>query len=1022
MRKRLLFILLFFPLFAFTQTINLGVSKDLKWAEWMYETIEFKDDCTILKGFFIPSKNGCWVRSNMDETLEANGKKYRIIFTTLPINRHPRKIFKGGSKVYFEEHFEPIFSTGGSVKLTTHDISFAIPLKKRELTTPYENLLPEYEKHLDSLIVKGKYNLAAYLLNQYVTEVWKYCGATAKKKIKDRIKSKYCVQDLFLNASPDEGDILSYFEDTYHRLGIEKNDNMFRQLHEIDRLQIAIRLNMNGKNMSNVLQWCESLLLAIRKYGRYNKCYENALSLYRKALVMDGQTPKIPKLDNEIIDVCSNIYIANDGLYLERLTNIASDLDFRFSKTSYEMSCGINIWKEVRDKAKQIYPNSLRYACALKEIADYNYRYKYFDVALNQYLSIDSLYPQKRNEWILEAWSNHDALTYEQSITYVDLIYKSVSRSIGYCYYKKGDIMNSVKYDYKNPYYHYELHDLETLSSLCKEAYAESMRGLKGLIKNPTIISPGSYYDEVFDIAYTPALSTLIPYFAYKTESGDLCGMAYNGALATKGFKLTAENRLRHYLKTTQDSISIRYDSRIKKEICSYQSMIKALDIGTVEKHWEIVHLQKDFISYLDSIGVLGKTYFPTWKEVRNTLKENELAIEFIEFPLWNQSKTIYVALTLRKEYEAPHLVPIATNECLDTLSDYNTYSNGLLYRLIWEPLKKELTDIDNVYFSPVGKLHILGIENAIPPISGRNMQQANFIRLSSTRELISIDSDNTNTRKAALYGGLRYSVKKETLEDCPKDSDIIYNKDNERMKQFKGSLEDISEETSIEIDSIANILINNSYVLIVFREQEGTEESFKALSGRQMTIIHVSTHGFYWDENQAEEKLNEKHMDFLQEMSAVYSEEDRALSRSGLLLSGSKSALDGYEVAQDMEDGILTAREIAKLDFDNVDLVSLSACQTGLGDLMSSEGVFGLQRGFKKAGAKSILMTLWEVDDVATRLFMTEFYRLFLSTGNKLLALKGAQQYLRNYQDEEKRKCYNNPKYWAAFILLDAN
>ena len=188
------------------------------------------------------------------------------------------------------------------------------------------------------------------------------------------------------------------------------------------------------------------------------------------------------------------------------------------------------------------------------------------------------------------------------------------------------------------------------------------------------------------------------------------------------------------------------------------------------------------------------------------------------------------------------------------------------------------------------------------------------------------------------------------------------------------------------------------------------------------MTIIHVSTHGFYWDENQAEEKLNEKHMDFLQEMSAVYSEEDRALSRSGLLLSGSKSALDGYKVAQDMEDGILTAREIAKLDFDNVDLVSLSACQTGLGDLMSSEGVFGLQRGFKKAGAKSILMTLWEVDDVATRLFMTEFYRLFLSTGNKLQALKGAQQYLRNYQDEEKRKCYNNPKYWAAFILLDAN
>ena len=81
MRIVLSFILLLFPIWIPSQTISLGVSKDLKWAEWMYETIEFKDDCTILKGFFIPSKNGCWVRSNMDETLEANGKKYRIIFT-----------------------------------------------------------------------------------------------------------------------------------------------------------------------------------------------------------------------------------------------------------------------------------------------------------------------------------------------------------------------------------------------------------------------------------------------------------------------------------------------------------------------------------------------------------------------------------------------------------------------------------------------------------------------------------------------------------------------------------------------------------------------------------------------------------------------------------------------------------------------------------------------------------------------------------------------------------------------------
>ena len=98
-----------------------------------------------------------------------------------------------------------------------------------------------------------------------------------------------------------------------------------------------------------------------------------------------------------------------------------------------------------------------------------------------------------------------------------------------------------------------------------------------------------------------------------------------------------------------------------------------------------------------------------------------------------------------------------------------------------------------------------------------------------------------------------------------------------------------------------------------------------------------------------------------------------------------------------------------------------MSACQTGLGELSSSEGVFGLQRGFKKAGVKSILMSLWDVNDESTRIFMIEFYKIYLSTGNKFSALKAAQNYLRNYMNEKGEICYDKPKFWAAFILLDA-
>ena len=75
MRKVFPFLFLLFPLCAFTQTISLGISKDREWAVWTYETIEFRDDCTILKGFFVPSGNGCYIISNMDEKLIANGKE-----------------------------------------------------------------------------------------------------------------------------------------------------------------------------------------------------------------------------------------------------------------------------------------------------------------------------------------------------------------------------------------------------------------------------------------------------------------------------------------------------------------------------------------------------------------------------------------------------------------------------------------------------------------------------------------------------------------------------------------------------------------------------------------------------------------------------------------------------------------------------------------------------------------------------------------------------------------------------------
>ena len=142
---------------------------------------------------------------------------------------------------------------------------------------------------------------------------------------------------------------------------------------------------------------------------------------------------------------------------------------------------------------------------------------------------------------------------------------------------------------------------------------------------------------------------------------------------------------------------------------------------------------------------------------------------------------------------------------------------------------------------------------------------------------------------------------------------------------------------------------------------------------------------------------------------------EDESLIRSGLYFAGSNAFLLRKDLLNYFEDGIATASEIAKLNFQDLDLVVLSACETGLGDL-EGDGVFGLQRGFKKAGANSILMSLWEVNDEATQILMTQFYKNLVSGQSKRQSLRSAQKYLREYNNG----CYHEPKYWAAFILLD--
>ena len=137
-------------------------------------------------------------------------------------------------------------------------------------------------------------------------------------------------------------------------------------------------------------------------------------------------------------------------------------------------------------------------------------------------------------------------------------------------------------------------------------------------------------------------------------------------------------------------------------------------------------------------------------------------------------------------------------------------------------------------------------------------------------------------------------------------------------------------------------------------------------------------------------------------------------LSQSGLLLAGANHVWQGESRIDGAEDGILTSKEIANLDLKDVKLVVVSTCDSGLGDVFNLTGAsYGVQHAFKKAGASKVLISLWKIDDMATSLFMKSFYRNLVGGGDYHSAIKNAQ-------NELKANGYDDPYYWAPFVLIE--
>ncbi len=485
----------------------------------------------------------------------------------------------------------------------------------------------------------------------------------------------------------------------------------------------------------------------------------------------------------------------------------------------------------------------------------------------------------------------------------------------------------------------------------------------------------------------------LSPKCAYRFPDDELMQeYAYNSALLYKNFSLSTDNLVLKLINEESFSAKPIYDKivRLKEELDTAPADQREAIAEEISQLNEKLLVELDFSTY-------GSVINSDWKDVQEHLSDSEMAIEFM-LTTDEDGEKIYLANIL-KSSGCPHSIVLCKEK--ELLAIVDLYTTPLVHNLIWMPLKEQMKDIKTVFFSPTGLIHKIAIEY-VPGEDSVNMNKKfTMCRLSSTKEIINSKLNTQSDGINVVYGGIRFDI--DSGGEL-KESDLL---DDVRQDTRLRAGVNYLPQTLIELQNVEKILKDKGDVLS-YSDKDATEESFKNLSGRKVNIIHVATHGFYVPKHRKSSisRLLKNPFNSL---------EDQSLNRAGLLMAGANNTLE-QKAKTGTEDGILTAKELSLLDLSKVNLVVLSACETGLGDL-TDEGVFGLQRGLKKAGVKTIMMSLWEVDDEASQILMSTFYRNYCDGLSKREAFYQSQEYLRTIQNKK----FDEPRYWAAFIMLDS-
>ena len=559
----------------------------------------------------------------------------------------------------------------------------------------------------------------------------------------------------------------------------------------------------------------------------------------------------------------------------------------------------------------------------------------------------------------------------------------------------------------------------KSISSL-REMNNSSLYGIDAIFSNFTGLERENYWRTV-----SRELIFVNNLIAYQTNASDAISMAYNNTIFCKTLLANSSTILdRFAMQSSNSDIRVLYSKYTDlKNRLAYKTNSESKRDSLI---WEITNSERTLLSSMVNLGKQLLDMARTWQDVKASLADGEIAIEYCYAPRmehYPEVQPYYGAFVIRKDFDYPVLVSLENVDSVEAVFDNietdellinNLYASNksiTLHNMLWNKILPYMNGVRKVYYSPTGYLNNINFEVLRDETGVMLNEKYAMCRVSSTANISDVKaSEGVSYLSSTLYGNIKYDESMDAMAEASSaydeysgteiGSELALRSENERGKW--GPI----PSTKKEIESIYKLLNEKGITVSVFDSIAANEESFKSLHRRSPDILHLATHGFVIDTPQ-----KAKGNKFVATTN-IYSQKDSYLMWAGLMLAGGNNIWQGRFNLTNVEDGILTADEISRLDLSNTKLVVLSACETARGKVDPVDGVYGLQRAFKLAGVQTIVMSLWKVQDDATAMLMTQFYKYLTDGMEKHQALWNAMM--------DVRKKYKDPYYWAGFVMLD--